>query len=97
MPDRILSMLEQMLIIALIGAIPTIGAAMVSAKLPPWRVVLGRCLINCVLTTSAFSVLSFIPDIPQLAVVGLAAVISTLGKSKMESFAVKALRKKGVI
>lgn len=97
MPDRVFTLIEQIFILLAIGVISAIGQALLLVNVPPWRQTLGRAIANAVLAMGAGAVLTFIPGLPQLGLIGIAALLATYGKASLERVAVKYLKAKGFI
>lgn len=87
MPDRVLSMFEQILLLIAIGAAVPIGRGLMDTNRIGWRVIAGRVIINVVFTLSAGAVLVWVPGVPQCGLLGVAAVLSSLGQSGIERWA----------
>jgi hypothetical protein len=70
--------------LALIGAIVGLGQLLASNETLTKRLVFGRALSSGALGMAAAAVLSFMPEIPFAAQMGLAATIASLGTSGLE-------------
>jgi MFS family permease len=97
MPDRVLTFFEQILILLAIGIVVPVGHALISESVPPWRRTLGRAIVNMIFTLGAWAALAMIPNVPQAGVIGIAALLSTFGKTVFEGVAKSYLRKNGFI
>lgn len=88
MPERIISWWEQIaqaLLFALVGAAIGIGQLMVSDEAKRTRrIVLGRALTTGGLSMSAGIVLVWVPDLPLIGQIGVAATLASLGTSGLE-------------
>jgi hypothetical protein len=70
--------------LALIGAVVGLGKLLASDETLTKRVVAGRALSSGALGMAAAAILSFMPDIPFTAQMGIAALLSSLGTSALE-------------
>ena len=70
--------------LAVVGAVIGLGQLLQSNDPITPRVVLGRALVSGGLGASAASITIWFPDLPVVAVCGLAAAIASLGTSGLE-------------
>lgn len=91
MPDRIVEVvtgwreqLAQVLLFALIGVGIGIGQLLASTERLTARIVWGRALSTGGLSMAAGVVLVWIPDLPLIAQIGVAATLASLGTSGLE-------------
>jgi hypothetical protein len=75
---------KNVLSLAAVGAVVGIGTLLASTEVLTWRVVVGRAISSGALGMSAAAILSFLPDLPFAAQLGLAAVLASLGTSALE-------------
>mgnify|MGYP000852483773 CR=1 FL=1 len=94
MPARVFSFLEQMLLLIAVGAAVPIGRGLLDSKVN-WRIVSGRVLINVDITISAGAVVVWVPGVSLFGVLGVAAVLSSLGQSGVEKWAKRYLESRG--
>lgn len=87
MPDRVLSLFEQILLLVALGAAVPIGRGLMDSNRVHWRVISGRVIVNVVFTLSAGAVLVWVPGVPLFGLLGVAAVLSSLGQSGIERWA----------
>lgn len=69
---------------ALIGAIIGLGKLLQSRERLTWRLAIGRAITTSALAVAAFSVLAWIPNISIYAVIGMGALLASLGESFIE-------------
>jgi hypothetical protein len=67
-----------------IGLLVGLGKLLASTEKITWRLVFGRAFVSSALAVASASVLTFIPGISQLALIGLAAAFSVLGEQFLE-------------
>jgi hypothetical protein len=71
-------------ILAAIGAAIGIGKMLAGKEKLTWRFVCGRALLSGGLGASAAAVLSWIPDLPFVALVGIACALVVAGETVVE-------------
>ena len=71
-------------LLAAIGAMVGLGQLLSSNEPITWRHAIGRAIVTCGLSVSAGLVLALLPNVPHLAVIGLAATSASLGTSFLE-------------
>ncbi len=71
-------------IMGVIGAVIGLGKLLQSGEKITIRLALGRAIVTSGLGVSAFAVLVWIPDVPKIALVGVAALLASLGESALE-------------
>lgn len=98
MPDRLAEAIanyrEQLghaLLFALIGVAIALGQILNSNEPMTWRLVLGRGLSTGGLAMAAGAILVWVPDVPLLAQIGIAAALASLGTSGLERLFQRAL------
>ena len=69
----------------LVGTIIGLGQLLASEEKLTWRIIFGRALSSGGLALGAGSILSLYPDISLVALVGISAVIASLGTSFLET------------
>ena len=74
-----------LVIVAAGSAIIGVGKLLQSGGKLTWKLVAGRAIVTSALGIGAFSVLAWLPDIPDLALVGIAALLASLGESLLET------------
>lgn len=67
-----------------IGVLIALGQMLQSQETITWRVAIGRCITTGGIALVAGSVLAFIPDLPFIAMCGIAAMLASLGNSGLE-------------
>lgn len=67
-----------------VGGLVGFGQLLASKEVLTPRIVLGRFLSSCGLGASAAAVVIFIPSLPLVAQLGLAAGLASLGTSALE-------------
>jgi hypothetical protein len=75
---------KNVLSLAVVGAVVGIGTLLASEEVSTWRVTIGRAISSGALGMSAAAILSFMPDLPFAAQLGVAAVLASLGTSALE-------------
>ena len=80
MPERVLSMFESLMIVLVLGIVAPVGHLLQCREPLCWRMAIGYVLSNTVCAVSAFSLLALIPGLSPYAVVGMAAVIASIGQ-----------------
>lgn len=87
MPDRFVAWYEQIaqaLLFALVGISIGLGQLLASSEVLTWRIVFGRALSTGGIAMASGAVLVWIPDLPLLGQIGIAAVFASLGTSGLE-------------
>lgn len=91
MPERIIEIavtwraqLAQALLFALVGVLIGIGQLLASSERLTARIVWGRALSTGGLSMAAGVVLVWIPDLPLIGQIGVAATLASLGTSGLE-------------
>lgn len=95
MPERFVAWYEQIAQAALFGLIGLtigIGQLLASNEVLTWRIVIGRSLSTGGIAMAAGSVLAWIPDLPLVAGMGIAAALSSLGTSGLERLFQRAMQ-----
>lgn len=87
MPDKVISLLEQIgnaLMFAIVGIAIGVGQLLASAEVLKWRIIIGRSLSTAGIAMAAGAVLVWVPDLPLLGQLGVAAGLASLGTSGLE-------------
>ncbi len=71
-------------IVGFFGAIVGLGKLLQSGEKITFRLAMGRSIVTSCLCMSAFALLVWIPDVPKVALLGVAAVLASLGESALE-------------
>lgn len=71
-------------VIATIGAIIGLGKLLQSAETITVRLAVGRAISTAALGVMAFVGLAFIPDLPDVVLIGIAAFLASIGESGLE-------------
>jgi hypothetical protein len=79
-----ISVVIQALLFALIGLAIGLGQLLASKEELTPRIIIGRCLSTAGLAISSGAVLAWMPEIPVLAQIGIAATLASLGTSGLE-------------
>lgn len=97
MPERLTSHLSDIgnaILFFFIGASLSASRMMGDGAGHPRRVIIGRALSNGGVSMSAGAVLVWVPDMPWLAQIGVAAFLGTIGTAGIERLLVKYLGRK---
>ena len=78
--------------LATLGALVGLGQLLASKEQLTLRIVIGRALSSGGLGASAAAFLSFLPELPIEAQMGIAAMIASLGTSGLEKLISRILR-----
>jgi hypothetical protein len=87
MPERIVGFFEQIanaLLFALIGISIGLGQLLTSGEVLTWRIIIGRALSTGGIAMAAGTALVWVPDLPLLGQMGIAAALASLGTSGLE-------------
>lgn len=87
MPDKFVAWYEQIaqaLLFSLVGISIGVGQLLASNEVLTPRIVLGRALSTGGIAMASGAVLVWIPDLPLLGQIGIAAVLASLGTSGLE-------------
>lgn len=87
MPEKIMTWWEQILqvfLFALIGVGIGVGQLLASTERLTVRIIIGRALSTGGLAMAAGLVLVWIPDLPMIGQMGVAAALASLGTSGLE-------------
>lgn len=87
MPEKVLSLIDQManaLMFALVGITIGVGQLLASAEVLNWRIIIGRSLSTGGIAMAAGAILVWVPDLPLLGQIGVAAGLASLGTSGLE-------------
>lgn len=71
-------------LMGVIGAVIGLGKLLQSGEKISLRLALGRAIVTSGLGVSAFALLVLIPDVPKVALVGVSALLASLGESAVE-------------
>lgn len=77
-------MLTLAVVIASIGAVIGLGKLLQSGESLTLRLAVGRAITTAALGIMAFVGLALIPELPPLALVGIAAFLASIGESGIE-------------
>ena len=75
------------------GLVAGLGQLLASEEVLTARIVIGRALSSLALGVTAGTALTWMPDMPLTAMVGLACLIASLGTSGLERLLQKFLKK----
>ena len=75
------------------GLVAGLGQLLASDEVLTARIVIGRALSSLALGVTAGTALTWVPDMPMTAMVGLACLIASLGTSGLERLLQKFLKK----
>lgn len=67
-----------------LGVLLALGRLLQQDQKPAWNIILGRSIVTGVLSLAAGSALAVIPNLPILALLGIASVLSSLGTGALE-------------
>lgn len=87
MPEKVLSLIDQManaLMFAVVGITIGVGQLLASAEVLNWRIIIGRSLSTGGIAMAAGAILVWVPDLPLLGQIGVAAGLASLGTSGLE-------------
>lgn len=68
-----------------IGVLIALGQIMQSSEPITLKIALGRCITTGGIALAAGAAMAFLPDLPFLAQVGIAATLASLGNSGLEA------------
>lgn len=87
MPEKLLSWWEQIanaLLFGLVGISIGVGQLLASNEVLTWRIVIGRALSTGGIAMASGAALVWVPDLPLLGQIGVAAALASLGTSGLE-------------
>lgn len=87
MPEKFLSWWEQIanaLLFGLVGISIGVGQLLASNEVLTWRIVIGRSLSTGGIAMASGAALVWVPDLPLLGQIGIAAALASLGTSGLE-------------
>ena len=87
MPEKVIGYLEQIgnaLLFSLVGISIGLGQLLASGEVLTARIVIGRALSTGGIAMAAGAVLVWVPDVPMLGQIGVAAALASLGTSGLE-------------
>lgn len=87
MPERFLAWYEQIaqaLLFAFVGLVIGMGQLLASGEVLTWRISIGRSLSTSGIAMAAGAVLVWVPELPLLGQLGVAAGLASLGTSGLE-------------
>ena len=87
MPEKVIGYLEQIgnaLLFALVGISIGLGQLLASGEVLTARIIVGRALSTGGIAMAAAAVLVWVPDVPMLGQIGVAAALASLGTSGLE-------------
>jgi len=98
MPERLITWWEQLAQAALfsvIGIAIGVGQLLASNEVLTWRIVVGRSLSTGGIAMASGAVIVWIPDLPLLAGMGIAAALASLGTSGLERLFQRVIQGRG--
>lgn len=98
MPERFIHWYEQLasvLMFAAVGMIIGVGQLLASKEVLTTRIIVGRALSTAGIAIASGSALVWIPDLPLLGQIGLAALLASLGTSGLERISQRVLDRGG--
>jgi len=87
MPGKVIGYLEQIgnaVLFSLVGISIGLGQLLASGEVLTARIIVGRALSTGGIAMAAGSVLVWVPDVPMLGQIGVAAALASLGTSGLE-------------
>lgn len=87
MPEKVIGYLEQIgnaLLFSLVGISIGLGQLLASGEALTARIIVGRALSTGGIAMAAGAVLVWVPDVPMLGQIGVAAALASLGTSGLE-------------
>ncbi len=87
MPEKVIGYLEQIgnaLLFSLVGISIGLGQLLASGEVLTARIIIGRALSTGGIAMAAGAVLVWVPDVPMLGQIGVAAALASLGTSGLE-------------
>lgn len=87
MPEKIIHWYEQLAtaaMFALVGVTIGIGQLLASQEILTARIIIGRALSTGGIAMAAGSALVWLPDLPLIGQIGIAAALASLGTSGLE-------------
>ena len=87
MPEKVIGYLEQIgnaLLFSLVGISIGLGQLLASGEVLTARIIVGRALSTGGIAMAAAAVLVWVPDVPMLGQIGVAAALASLGTSGLE-------------
>jgi hypothetical protein len=100
MADRIVGFIEQIatpLLFAVVGVTIGVGQLLASGEVLTWRIIIGRSLSTGGIAMAAGAVLVWVPDLPLIGQIGVAAALASLGTSGLEKVFQRMLAGRGGI
>ena len=87
MANRIIGFVEQIatsMLFAVVGVTIGVGQLLVGDEVLTWRIIIGRSLSTGGIAMAAGTVLVWVPDLPLIGQIGIAAALASLGTSGLE-------------
>jgi hypothetical protein len=90
MPEKISTWLHWVqefaspLLFALVGVSIGLGQLLASGEVLTWRIIVGRSLSTGGIAMAAGATLVWVPDLPMVGQIGVAAALASLGTSGLE-------------
>lgn len=87
MPEKVIGYLEQIgnaLLFSLVGISIGLGQLLASGEVLTARIIVGRALSTGGIAMAAGALLVWVPDVPMLGQIGVAAALASLGTSGLE-------------
>lgn len=87
MPERLIGFWDEIgnaILFGIVGVSIGIGQLLASGEVLTWRIIVGRALSTGGIAMAAGTVLVWVPDLPLIGQIGLAAGLASLGTSGLE-------------
>lgn len=87
MPERLIGFWEEIsnaILFGIVGVSIGIGQLLASGEVLTWRIIVGRALSTGGIAMAAGTVLVWVPDLPLIGQIGIAAGLASLGTSGLE-------------
>lgn len=87
MPEKIIGLWENIanaLLFACVGITIGVGQLLASKEVLTWRIIFGRSLSTGGIAMAAGAVLVWVPELPLIGQMGVAAALASLGTSGLE-------------
>lgn len=87
MPERLIGFWDEIgnaILFGIVGVSIGIGQLLASGEVLTWRIIVGRALSTGGIAMAAGTVLVWVPDLPLIGQIGIAAGLASLGTSGLE-------------
>ena len=87
MPERLIRFWDEIgnaILFGIVGVSIGIGQLLASGEVLTWRIIVGRALSTGGIAMAAGTVLVWVPDLPLIGQIGIAAGLASLGTSGLE-------------